>query len=54
MEKIARLCVEDAAQDYVEAKRNNWLSTDAWDFVFEAFVAGAEWQAEQSKEEGVI
>ena len=46
--------VNDAAQDYVESKKNDWLSTDAWDFVFEAFVAGAEWQKEQKIKEEQI
>ena len=43
MEQITKICTEEAAQDYVESKKNNWLSSDAWDFVFEAFKAGAEW-----------
>ena len=39
--------LDEAAHEYVTQKKNNWLGDDAWEFVFYAFKAGAEWAMAQ-------
>ena len=44
--------LDEAALEYVTQKKNNWLGDDAWEFIFHAFKAGAEWQATNGGREG--
>ena len=39
--------LDEAALEYVTQKKNNWLGDDAWEFIFHAFKAGAEWSLSQ-------